>query len=201
MAYQANFGFRLPSGEPCGPREWLNNWEPRYPEAQYDEKYYDHLIQQSGNLASEDFILLGRWKDSAWTERKWRANVAMVAFPAWMDAARELPGFDLGKASVEEFLNTWSEHLYPDASSKSVDGQKRFGLSRTTALLHFMSAGKFPICDSRVRTAIRRLTNRRAPDEVKWYLASYIPLFEDLAGQCCTSPRSLDKALFAYGRK
>ena len=84
-------------------------------------------------------------------------------------------------------------------SSRSGDGKKRFGLSRATTLLHFMSAGAFPIYDSRVRRAVKRLCNERAPGNMDWYLKSYIPVFRDLLRACGASARDLDKALFAYG--
>ena len=145
------FSFQPESGQPCMGSGWSTEWEPKYPSEAYDEKQYASLIMLAGVLSSEDFILMGRWKDSAWTERKWRPNVAIVAFPAWMDASIELPGV-------------------------------------------------IPICDSRVRTAIRRLCSEPAPERGEWYLKSYIPIFEELAVRCSASSRSLDKALFAYGR-
>ena len=195
------FDFRRESGQPCGAVEWLNEWESKYPSEEYDEKHYDDLIGRAGALSSDDFILIGRWKDSAWTENKWRPNVAMVAFPAWIDASKELPSFNLETVSPEAFLRRWSDRLYPDTSSRSADGKTRLGLSRATTLLHFMSVGKFPICDSRVRTAIKRLCNERAPDDVEWYLRSYIPIFDELASRCGAIPRTLDKAMFAYGAR
>src|SRR5579864_9361212 len=103
------FNFQLESGQPCGPSAWLVHWERKYPSEDYDEKYYDQLIQRAGILSSGDFIVIGRWKDSAWTENKWRSNVAMVAFPAWMDASIELPGFSIEQILVEAFLKKWSD--------------------------------------------------------------------------------------------
>jgi len=193
------FSFQLTGGRCCNANEWLSHWERKYPSEKYDEKKYDYLIRRAGVLSSEDFILLGRWKDAAWSEKKWRPNVAMVAFPAWMDVSKELPGFRIEQTSPEEFLNKWSERLYPDTSSRRPDGKKHFGLPRATTLLHFISAGKFPIYDSRVRTAVRRLCNKRALDDVEWYLNSYIPIFDQLVNVCGASVRSLDKALHAYG--
>lgn len=62
-----------------------------------------------------------------------------------------------------------------------------------------MSAGAFPIYDSRVRRAVKRLCNEGAPDNVDWYRKSYIPIFHDLLTACSASARHLDKALFGYG--
>jgi hypothetical protein len=195
------FDFRAKTGEPCDADKWLSDWEHQYPVYQYDERYYAQLIQRAGDLSSDDFIVMGRWKDDAWTEGRWHPNVAMVAFPAWISASVELPGLRLNKASLKDFLTTWSDRLYPDTSSRSPDKMKRFGLSRATTVAHFMSAGEFPICDGRVRTAINRLCSIRTPDDVSWYLNSYIPIFSELRSICRTSVRTLDKALFAYGGK
>jgi hypothetical protein len=193
------FSFQLTGARSCNAREWLDHWERKYPSEKYDEKKYDYLIGRVGVLSSEDLILLGRWKDAAWSEKKWRPNVAMVAFPAWMDVSKELLGFRIDQTSPEEFLNKWSERSYPDTSSRSPDGKKHFGLPRATTLLHFISAGKFPIYDSRVRTAVRRLCNARALDDVESYLNFYIPIFGQLVNVCGASLRSVDKALHAYG--
>jgi hypothetical protein len=192
------FDFRAKNGERCDAAKWISVWAPEYPVDAYDEKYYDHLIQRAGDLSSDDFILMGRWKDSAWTESKWRPNVAMVAFPAWIAASAELPGFSLDRSSLKDFLTRWADRRYPDTSARSADKMKRFGLSRTTTICHFMSAGEFPICDSRVRKAIKRLCTIRTPDEVNWYLDSYIPIFAEIKNACRVSERTLDKALFAY---
>src|SRR5207245_10859851 len=54
--------------------------------------------------------------------------------------------------------------------------EKHFGLSRATTLLHFVSGGRFPIFDSRVRKAVARLLNCSVPNDVPWYLDSYCPL-------------------------
>lgn len=117
-----------------------------------------------------------------------------------MQAARELPKCPEQK-NLETFLDDWSGRTYTDIfDKKSVE--KRFGLSRSSTLLHFLSGGRFPIYDSRVRTAIARLCTRSLPpNSVRWYLDSFLPLFSRLATACDTTNdlRALDKALFAYG--
>jgi hypothetical protein len=197
---QVRFDFRQKNGRSCEPAEWLRAWEDEYPSEDYDEKYYDYLIRRAGVLSSEDFVLIGRWKDSAWTEKRWRPNVAMVAYPAWVAASEELPGVRIEGIPLEPFLKKWSDRRYPDTSSRSADGQKRFGLSRTTTLVHFMSTGRLPIYDSRVRIAVKRLCDTPAPDDVESYLEFFVPIFDQLVGILGASARSVDKALFAYGR-
>ena len=101
------------------------------------------------------------------------------------------------------FLDGWSSRTYTDVfPNKSVE--KRFGLSRATALLHFISGGRYPIFDSRVRKAVARLLNStELPKTVSCYLHSFLPLFKELADCCgCDTMgrlRMLDKALFSYG--
>ena len=191
--------FRTKSGDPCDPAIWVSEWEREYPVNRYDEEFYGLLIQKAGVLSSNDFIVMGRWKDDAWTDNRWKPNVAMVAFPAWVAASTELPGTTLDRSTLGTFLVNWADRLYPDTSSRSANKMKRFGLSRATTIAHFISAGQFPIYDSRVRTAIKRLRSVSAPDEVGSYLNSYIPIFEELRGICGAPARKLDKALFAYG--
>jgi hypothetical protein len=84
--------------------------------------------------------------------------------------------------------------------------EKRFGVPRATTLLHFVSGGRFPMIDSRVRRAIARLSNDhvRPKNTVSWYLESFRPLFSELAALCKAEGdlrmlRMLDKALLSYG--
>jgi hypothetical protein len=82
--------------------------------------------------------------------------------------------------------------------------KKRFGVPRATTLLHFVSGGRFPIIDSRVRRAIARLCDDHVPpNTVRWYLDSFRPLFSELAALCKTEDdsRILDKALTSYGSR
>lgn len=195
------FQYRLQDGRPCDALQWVDEWEPRYPSKKYREEQYTALIDKAGILSSKDFLLIGRWKDYAWSDEKWRSNVSTVAFAVWHLASVELPGFRIKETSEETFLVKWAEYRYPDASSRSTDGKKAFGLSRATTLLHFITEGRFPIFDSNVRKAIRRLCGKNAPNRVQWYLSSYMPLFRELVRECNATSRRVDKALFAYGRQ
>jgi hypothetical protein len=104
------------------------------------------------------------------------------------------------ESGVAVFLEDWSSREYRDVF-KNGSRKKRFGLSRATTLLHFISGGRYPIFDSRVKTALARLLGRpKLSDTVRSYLDSYIPLFKELADHCETNDfRMLDKALFSYG--
>jgi hypothetical protein len=95
----------------------------------------------------------------------------------------------------------WSARKYNDVYAKGPK-QKNLGLSRATALLHFLSGGHFPIFDSRVRKAMSRLLNSSVPNRVHWYLDSYCPLFLEVAAVCGTRDlRMVDMALFSYGER
>jgi hypothetical protein len=76
------------------------------------------------------------------TDRKWRVNVAAVAFPIWMQAASELPKCPT-ESEVAHFLNDWSERKYTDQYANGLQ-EKRFGVARATTLLHFLSGGRLP---------------------------------------------------------
>jgi hypothetical protein len=195
------FLFRSKSGQDLSAREWLTEWEHEYPSERFPEDDYEHLIQNGKSLSEADFIRMGKWKDNAWTDAKWSPNAASVAFLIWQEAAREIPGQNPDSQSAQTFLEVWSERQYPDPSSRSKSGNKRFGVSRSTTLLHFMTSGRYPIFDSHVITAVKRLTGAPAPKTVHWYLHSYRAIFAELMTRCSASQRSLDKALFAYGKK
>jgi hypothetical protein len=103
------------------------------------------------------------------------------------------------RSEVTKFLADWSERKYLDEYANG-SREKHFGLSRATTLLHFLSGGRYPIFDRRVRTAMTRLLNIAVPNEIPWYLDSYCPLFLEVAAMCGTTDlRAVDKALFSYG--
>jgi len=179
---------------------WLREWGDDFPKEKYPP--LDHFLREPASLTPEDFEYLGRWKDGALKgEKKWKPNVASVAFPIWMQAAHELPGTRIEHLEVPGFLAEWSAKTYADEfSSRTV--QKRFGLARATTILHLLSRGTYPIFDSRVRRAFRRLTGAKAYDRVDWYLGSYLPFFSQLISECRTDDKkAVDNALFMYGRK
>lgn len=178
---------------------WLRTRAVLYPGDKYDREY-DALIARSGRRVAADFVRIGRWKDSAAAPAKWKPNVASVAYVVWMEAAAERPACPKD-SGIADFLLDWSERRYVDTfANKAV--QKRFGLSRATTLLHFLSRGRFPIFDSRVRRAIRLVHGVAIPNTVQAYVTSYVPLFMKIAAACRTEDlRGLDRALFAYGAK
>lgn len=194
----SQFRFLVVDVRGTDPQEWLRVWASQY--AGYDEKEYKDLIDKAASFTADDLVRIGKWKDGVTTELQWKPNVASVAYLIWMQAAQDLPKCPEQK-DLETFLEDWSGRTYTDVfKKKSVE--KRFGLSRASTLLHFLSGGRFPIYDSRVRTAIARLCTRSLPpDTVRWYLDSFLPLFSQLANACDTTNdlRVLDKALFTYG--
>jgi hypothetical protein len=176
----------------------LRAWAARYPTENYAG--YEELVAKHRSFAAEDFEQIGRWKDGARTDGRWKPNVASVAYRVWMRAAKELPRCP-DDCRVADFLSDWSERTYTNRyASKSET--KRFGLSRATTLLHFLSGGRFPIFDSRVRKALTRLLDSPVPNSIRWYLDSYCLLSSEIAALCGTEDlRLVDKALFSYGGK
>jgi hypothetical protein len=198
----SEFRFQVLEMRGSTPQKWLNSWAARY--AAYrsynkEEAEYIRLIGKHGALSPEDFESIGKWKDGVTTGSKWKPNVASVAYLIWERAAKELPKCP-EESAVTAFLEDWSGKTYTD-NFKTGLRKKCFGLSRATTLLHFISGGRYPIFDSRVRTAIARLLDQpELPGTVSSYLRSYLPLFKDLAERCETGDfRMLDKALFSYG--
>lgn len=192
----SRFRFRSSDGRDIAPEEWLCKWTALYPSNDYAG--YSELIAKHESLSAADFEQIGKWKDRAKTESRWKANVASVAYPIWILAASESPKCP-EESRLADFLDDWSERKYTDEYANG-PVEKRFGLSRATTLLHFISGGRFPIFDSRVRMAMTRLLNAPVRNTVCWYLDSYCPLFSEIAALCGTEDlRMVDKALFSYG--
>ena len=66
---------------------WLRVWAELYPEKDYDRAEYGELIANHKIFAANDFIRIGKWKDGARTESKWKANVDQVAYQILTQAA------------------------------------------------------------------------------------------------------------------
>jgi hypothetical protein len=191
------FAFRDPNGARIAPKQWLVVWASRYPVSKYS-RFHDELVRKHRAFSSADFERMGRWKDNAHTPAKWQANVASVAYDIWMQAASECPQCPL-PGGEPAFLADWSDRRYVD-HLRSATVTKRFGLSRASILLYFLSKGRFPIFDSRVRRAIALLWGQRIPNTVDAYYTLYCPLFATIAACCGTHDlRSVDEALFSFG--
>jgi hypothetical protein len=194
----SRFRFRSPDGGVSTPQEWLQTWAERYPSNDYVE--HDGLMAKHKSFSTDDFVQMGKWKDGVKTESRWRPNIASVAYPIWIQAASQLPKCP-EQSEVGKFLNDWAGRTYNDEyPGRRVE--KRFGLSRATTLLYFLSGGRFPIFDSRVRKAMTRLLGSPVPNTVHWYLDSYCPLFLEMGALCGAKDlRTVDMALFSYGAK
>ena len=191
------FRFQILEMRDSTPQEWVRLWAKRY--RGYNEDVYQDLIEKHMSLSAEDFRRIGKWKDGATTEHQWNPNLASVAYVIWEHAAKKLPKCP-EESEVAVFLEDWSNREYTDIF-KSGPREKHFGLSRATTLLHFVSGGRYPIFDSRVKTALARLLGQpKLAGTVSSYLETYVPLFKELADLCEPNDfRMLDKALFSYG--
>jgi len=199
--FMGQFRFRDIDGTETAPEKWLTKWADRYRSQVYDQAEYEELIAKHQSFTAEDYIRIGRWKDNAKTDGKWKADVASVAYPIWIQASREVPKCP-AQTGVEGFLNDWANRRYTDTFKNGRQQTKPFGLSRATALLHFVSGGRFPIFDSRVRTAMKRLLDMQISNTVGWYLEFYCSLFNEVAALCGTKDyRRVDMALFSYGAR
>ena len=61
-------------------------WANRYPANDYGD--YGEIIAKYQSFSASDFVQIGQWKDNAKPESKWKANVASVAYPIWMQASQ-----------------------------------------------------------------------------------------------------------------
>ena len=192
------FTFWYPEWREIDAVEWVTRWAGRYDGG--DEVEYADLIEKRGALSADDFEQVGKWKEGCLTpgNGRWKTGTP-AAYDVWMETTRELPQCP-ERAGVSDFLAKWSERKF----AAGRDLRKRFGLSRATTLLHFVSGGEYPILDSRVVMAMKRLGSPiDGEDTINGYLTSFCPLFADLAAACGLSGvnelRKLDNALFNYG--
>jgi len=164
--------FRSFDGSDISPKEWLRVWS-----LDRDELVYRELVDlgRRNALSPADLERIGRWKDNAWTDGKWKPDVAMVAFKVWKRAASEPPTRP-DETGAAEFLRKWLEASYTDRRKSGATVKKRFGLARATTLLHFVSGGRYPIFDARVRAAVKHLLGCPVPNTVDWYLDRFCPL-------------------------
>jgi hypothetical protein len=193
--------FKIVEVRACDPDVWLATWSTKYEDsAGFDEDEYTQLIDlaQQNSRPAKYFERVGRWKDSANTDGRWKPNVASVAYVIWLQAEAEQPHRPENEQALS-FLDNWSSRTYEDVfSAKRVN--KRFGLSRATTLLHFLSGGRFPIYDSNVIKAMKRLYEVSPSYTLNHYWNKFYPQFLELAANCKTDDfRRLDKALFSYG--
>lgn len=183
------------------PRNGCALWARSYDR---DEMEYEDLISRHTALSAQDFEKIGQWKDAALKEGKavtgkWKPNVASVAYAIWMQAASELPKSPSDPHGAAKFLQDWSERKYTDTYKDGGRREKRFGLSRASTLLHFVSGARYPIFDSRVKTALEDLTAGSLDNTVEVYLETVCPVVAEIEKQCQAKPRSVDNALFEYG--
>ncbi|MFZ3375140.1 MAG: hypothetical protein WA183_06270 [Chthoniobacterales bacterium] len=191
------FRFRSLDGCDITPKAWLNMWAALYPTSKYGTEH-DKLIAKPEPLSAAYFVRIGKWKDAAQAESKWKPNVAMVAYQIWMDAASKPPRCP-DESQVADFLRDWSDRKYINDYG-SCEREMHFGLSRATTLAYFISEGRFPIFDSRVRKAMMRLLGSPVPNSVPWYVDSFRPLFREIVALAAAeNGRTVDKALFSYG--
>ena len=209
------FNFLSPGGSAITPEEWVNDWSKKFPRP--SDRLYDYLVRKASKMTSDDLRILGAWKDGALEKSvfsgegqfdpnntkysfngKWKPSAASVAFETWETIAEELGGNmqDGYPPDPEEFLRKWEQER---AGAKA----KRFGLSRATSLLHFISGGRYPIFDKNVRRGMHLLTGTTVEYTLEWYSGGFRKLFSELARECkCeTNPRKVEMALFAYGKK
>ena len=190
------------------PHTWVRRWAALCLLMKKDRidvnRVHKELIDKAGRLSGNHLELVGRWKESCLAESndRWKSKTP-VAYDTWMLAKTELPKCP-AKERVAEFLEVWSAKKFAAGVDKKKGHvlQKRFGLSRSTTLLHFISGGDYPILDSNVQTAMARLGSP-IQDGIEAYLNSFCPLFSELAVASGVSGteglRMLDNALFQYG--
>ncbi len=193
-----SFKFFLPGIRETDPGEWLRFWAAKAKISK--EVDYETLIANYKNFTADDFATMGKWKDSARSTKRWQQNIASVAYAVWMQAGAIRPQCPT-EESVRAFLRDWANRDYVD-NYRTGPQWKRFGVSRATTLLHFISGGEYPIFNSRVIIAISRLGSCRPPPyTIDYYVGSHLPMFKELLAACSTEhePSQLHKALVMYG--
>jgi hypothetical protein len=195
----SRFTFRCPVWRATEPSDWVTKWASLY--AGDDNAEHHALIEKDGLLSGDDLERVGRWKEGCPRGHNgWKAGTPR-AYDIWMEAKAQPPTCP-AEDSIEHFLADWSEKKF--WAGKKKDGRDlvhRFGLSRATTLLHFISGGRYPILDSRVKAAMARLGS--PIDMTISGYSSFCLLFSEIAAACGVTgkkgSRKLDNALFCYG--
>jgi hypothetical protein len=196
----SQFAFRYPEWRDVEPRAWLDYWAGRYNGG--DNNKYFELIEKHDKLSKEDFEQVGKWKEGCLKPNhgSWKTGTPK-AYDVWMQTKTESPKCP-EQDDVAGFLEGWSTRTFVAGEKNSKVLIYRFGLSRATTVLPFISGGQYPIFDSRVSTAMIRLGSP-VEKTIEGYLNSFCPLFSEVAGICGVSEREglrrLDNALFTYG--
>ena len=161
MLTGAGLDYRDAHRKSVTPRVWLRVWAAQYPGQKCDLEH-DRLVALTQKEPA-DFERIGKWKDA---RRRALRNGRRTSHPSLTSSGwRRRQSVQLARRRRHDrcFLQDWSSREYEDRFSKRTV-KKRFGLSRATTLLYFLSHGRFPIFDSRVRRAIARLTGRPVPN-------------------------------------
>jgi hypothetical protein len=196
----SRFGFLYPEWREIEPSAWLARWAGRYDGG--DNAEYFALITKQGKLSSDDFEQVGRWKEGCLkpSHGSWKTGTPK-GYDIWMQAKAQPPNCP-EQSGLTRFLEDWSEKTFVAGKKGELVLRYRFGLSRATTLLHFVSGGRYPILDSRVATALSRLGSP-VEETIDGYLNCFCPLFSEIAAVCGVSGmeglRKLDNALFSYG--
>jgi hypothetical protein len=194
------FKSRYPEWREIDPAAWVEFWAGRYDGGDNDQ--YFALIEKHGRLSGEDLELAGRWKEDCLKpgNGRWKAGTPR-AYEVWVAAKADPPECP-PKDGIAQFLKNWSDRTFAAGMRNGRVLQHRFGLSRSTCLLHVISGGQYPIFDSRVATAMARLGSP-VEESIVGYLNSFCARFSQLASLCGVSGtvglRKLDNALFSYG--
>jgi hypothetical protein len=189
------------SGRKITIQQWLDLWRHNY--APKDENEYQELIKKHLSYSAEDFERIGQWKDGALKhgvviKGRWKPNLASVAYDVWMHAASVKPKNPTNADARRTFLREWAERKVTYRFGGRTQ-DRRFGLSRASTLLHFLSAGQFPIFDSRVKMAAEHLTGAAVTYDLEGYKQTICPLVLEIQRLCGCTLRDVDTALFAYG--
>lgn len=196
----SRFKFLYPEWREVEPSGWLEQWAGRFGDG--DNPEYFALIAKQGRLTSDDFEQVGRWKEGCLnpSHGSWKTGTPK-GYDVWMQAKAETPECP-EESGVSAFLERWSERRFAAGKKSNLVLSYRFGLSRATTLLHFISGARYPIFDSNVATALIRLGSP-IEETSDSYLNSFCPLFSEIAAVCGVSGveglRKLDNALFNYG--
>ncbi len=210
----SSFTFCYPEWAEIDASLWVNKWAEAFlssDERRADDLAYNELIAKKGQLSGADFEQIGRWKEGCTVREggkehgRWKPGTT-AAYDVWMEGKQNPPqqpaNGKLDDAFARTFLEEWSEKTY-EVSKK---GPTRFGVARASTLLHFLSAGQFPIYDDFIWYALKRLgTPLPWKMTVDAYLKKFCPLVAALAASCGLSRsvadlRKLDNALRCFGR-
>ena len=172
----------------CSAADFISFWNKCYNEGKYSDEDYEKNLNIKGLLAPHNIQYLLEWKNAKPLPRKKQPITDRIK-----NKITEVNEFrQLSEVSEDKFEEFWA---FLSTIIKS-------GIVWKVFLLHVSRPSDYPMVDQHVLRAWSFLTKNKIEDPEKTLenYRKYRIFFFELANQCRTDLRSIDRALMAFGQ-